>query len=287
MIDRDLSRRAGRVYRATQSLHSLVYFSPEGDEEYVSAGLRPGRMGYFASRSAPMGAVRPEVVTATFYNFNPELVARHIPRAWTLASPADILTARVRVADRSLRRLLGDDVIDAPEMVQAAELTRSAALACGLEGRPLFAGHAGLPWPDEPHLVLWHAITLLREHRGDGHIAVLVQAELSGVEALVTHTATHRGFQVEAAKALRMWSDEQWAGAQDRLRDRGLLDSTGELTAAGVALRADLETATDRLAAPPWQDVDPAEIDWLIDYGRTLSRLAIGAGAFPDGVFAN
>ncbi len=287
MIDSDVIARAGRIYRATNSLHSCVYFSPEGDEEYVSAGLRPGRMGYFASRSAAMGAVGPGVVTATFYNFNPELVARHIPRAWTLATPQQVLDARWRVADRTLRRLLGDEVIASAELANAAGLLREAALRCNVEGRPLFAGHSGLDWPIEPHLVLWHATTLLREHRGDGHIAALVQAELSGIEALVTHTATHRGFLVPAAKTLRMWSDEQWDAAEDGLRERGLLDTAGELTAAGRQLRDDLEAATDRLSSEPWRGVDPGTVDSLVTYGKSLTRAMVAAGAFPEMVFAN
>ncbi len=287
MTDSDVIDRAGRVFRATNSLHSCVYFSPEGDEEYVAAGLRPGRMGYFASRSAPMGEVGPAVVAATFYNFNPALIARHIPRAWTLATPAQVLAARWRVADRTLRRLLGDDVIGSDELLAAAGIARQAALNCTIEGRPLFAGHAGLEWPTEPHLIFWHAITLLREHRGDGHIAMLVQAELSGIEALVTHTATHRGFLVDAAKALRMWSDEEWAAAQDGLRDRGLLDADGELTAAGQELRDRLEAETNRLCAAPWRDIDPDEVETLISYGKSLTRLAVGAGAFPERVFAS
>src|SRR5579875_2441291 len=100
---------AARVHRALDPLHALVYFAPEADEELAATGLRPGRMAYFASRAAPMGPVPAGVVVATFYNFSPELVARHIPRAWTLAAIDDILAARVRAADRALRRLLGDD----------------------------------------------------------------------------------------------------------------------------------------------------------------------------------
>ena len=115
---------AGRVFRASNSLHSCVYFSPEGDEEYVAAGLRPGRMGYFASRSAPMGAVGAGVVAATFYNFNPELVQRHIPRAWSLATPQRVLDARWRVVDRTLRRLLGEQVIVSAELARAGEFAR-------------------------------------------------------------------------------------------------------------------------------------------------------------------
>ncbi|SDP15357.1 hypothetical protein SAMN04515671_3059 [Nakamurella panacisegetis] len=286
MIDSDVITRAGRVFRATNSLHSLVYFVPEGDEEYVAAGLRPGRMGYFASRAAPMGAVGPGTVTATFYNFNPELVARHIPRAWTLATPERVLAARWRVADRGLRRLLGPEIIGSADLKRAAEIARRAALACGIEGRPLFAGHAGLEWPQETHLVFWHAVTLLREHRGDGHITALVRAELSGIEAIVTHTATGRGFLTDAAKALRMWSDGQWAAAQAGLAGRGILDAEGNLTAAGSALRAELEDETDRLSAAPWRGIDADSVDELISLGKTLTRRVVDRGAFPPKVFA-
>jgi hypothetical protein len=282
----DSASTAGRVFRAVNPLHSCVYFSPEGDEEYVAAGLRPGRMGYFASRSAPMGASGAAVVAATFYNFNPALVQRHIPRAWTLATPEQVLAARWRVVDRTLRRLLGDEVIASAELARAAEFARRVAERCTPEGRPLFAAHAALDPPTGSHLLFWHAITLLREHRGDGHIAALLAAELSGVEALVTHTATGRGFQVAAAKSLRMWSDEQWSAAEDRLRDRGLLTADGALTGAGADLRGRLETETDRLSAAPWNGVDPGEVETFIGFAKSLTRQVVSAGAFPDTVFA-
>ncbi len=286
MTDRDLLARTGRVSRSLNSIHSFVYFVPEGDEEYVAAGLRPGRMGYFASRSAAMGAVGPEVVAATFYNFNVELVARHIPRAWSLAGPEVVLKARLRVADRALTRLLGPAELESPEMVRAAELARRASQACGLEGRALFAGHAGLPWPDLPHLQLWHAATLLREHRGDGHIAALVRAGLSGIEALVSHTATGRGFTIEAAQQLRLWSVQQWETASHALRQRGLLDGSGALTAAGNDLRSSIEADTDKMAAGPWELLGPDDTDELIGIAGRLARAIISAGAFPSAMFA-
>jgi helix-turn-helix protein len=276
---------AGRAHRATESLHSLIYFVPEAEEQLVATGLRPGRMCYFASRSAPMGAVSPGVTAATFVNFNPDLVARFIPRAWTLASTEAILDARLRSADLALRRLLGD-AVDGPEVRELAELTREATTALTPEGRPLYAGHADLPWPTEPHLVLWHAVTLLRESRGDGHTMALAHARLNGIESIVTHTATGRGFTVEAAKLLRGWSDEQWEAAQARLRERGLMDGNA-LTAEGSALRATIEAETDELDTPPWHHLGAERTARVIELGKSLSRTVVGNGAFPaSGVFA-
>ena len=163
----DAAVAAGRLARGLEPLHSQVYFAPEGEPAYTAAGLEPGRMSYFAPRAAPMGAVGASVVTATFYNFSPRLVAKSVPRAWELVSAADLLDVRFAVADASLRRTLGDDAVASPEMVEAAGLARTAAGAVTPDGRPLAAGHLDVPWPTEPHLVLWHALSILREHRGE------------------------------------------------------------------------------------------------------------------------
>jgi hypothetical protein len=276
---------AGRAHRALDSLHAVMYFVPEAEEELTGIGLRPGRMGYFASRAAPMGPVSAGVVTATFYNFNPEIVARHIPRAWSLASIDDILAARLRIADRVLRRLLGDEAADTPAVAEAADLCRKATAGLSPIGRPLYAGHADLDWPSEPHLVLWHAITLLREYRGDGHTAVLLDAGLSGLDALVTHTASGRGFTVPAAKSTRGWSEDDWDAAVRRLTDAGVLDKH-QLTEDGLKLRETIETATDELAAAPWLRLGVARTERLIELGRALSRQLVNSGAFSSDIFA-
>jgi hypothetical protein len=281
------SELAGRGHRAVDPLHSLAYFVPETEQKLTEAGLRPGRMCYFAGRSAAMGAVGAAVVAATFYNFNPSLVQRHIPRAWTLASPADVLAARLAAADLALRRLLGEEVIDSAELAEAAALARDASQACTPEGRPLFAAHAELDWPAEPHLQLWHAVTLLREHRGDGHLAALLRHDLSGIDAIVSHTATGRGFLEPAAKALRGWSEEEWAASVGRLQERAVLDEAGTgLTEQGQALRARVEAETDAMAAAPWRRLGKTKALRLTEIGKSLSRLVIQAGAFPPGVFA-
>lgn len=273
-----------RAHRALEPLHACSYFSPDVDDELVAVGLRPGRMCYFASRSAPMGAVSAGVTAATFVNFNPELVARHIPRAWTLAAPDAVVAARLRGVDRTLRRLLGDAVGSA-EVRELAELCRSACDALVPEGRPLYAGHADLPWPDEPYLALWHATSLLRESRGDGHTTALLHAGLTGLESIVTHTATGRGFTVESAKKLRGWSDGQWGAALDALQERGLM-AGDSLTDAGTALRQSIEDETDRLDQAPWAHLGIDATARVIELGKGLSRIVIANGAFPAGVFA-
>ncbi|OZM75208.1 hypothetical protein CFN78_03350 [Amycolatopsis antarctica] len=283
----DAVKVAHRCHRVLDPLHSLIYFAPETEERLTAAGLRPGRMSYFAGRSAPMGPVGPGVVAATFYNFNPELVARHIPRAWTLADPATLVAARFEAAEAALRRLLGDELADSATVAEAAELARAATAACTGDGRPLYAGHAELDWPAEPILVLWHAISLLREYRGDGHIAALVRSGLSGLEALVTHTATGRGFLPEAAKKTRGWSDEEWDAAVAKLRDEDVLDADGGLTAHGTAQREEIELDTGRSALAPWLLLGEQRCARLHELGRELSRTAVAAGAFPAGVFAD
>jgi len=273
----------GRAHRAVDPIHSQLYFAPEHDEHLSATGLRPGRMSYFAGRAAPMGAVGAGVVTATFYNFSPSLVAHMIPRAWTLASPERVLAARLDAARASLTRTLGD-AAGSEEVTELAGLLREACDGLTAEGRPLFAGHADLDWPEEPLLSLWHGATLLREHRGDGHVAVLLHAGLTGLEALITHSATGRGFTEPAAKATRGWKDEEWAAASAALAGRGLLDDAG-LTAEGEDLRAHIEVQTDALAADPWLSLGPGKTARVVELGKGLSRRIAESGAFGQGIF--
>ncbi len=279
------SSPARRAHNATNSLHSLIYFAPETEHYLTGVGLRGDRMCYFAGRAAPMGAVSAGVVAATFYNFNPALVARSIPDAWELATPAAILDARYAAVDAALTRLLGEDVIASADMKTLAGLVRDAAGACTPEGRPLYAGNADLSWPNAPHLVMWHALTLLREHRGDGHICALACAGLSGIEAIVTHTKTGNGFLTEFAKASRGWSEQEWEAAEAGLTARGLLDADRALTEAGQALRAQVEADTDRMAAAPWQHLGDEQTEEVVRIAKALSRAVAAAGAFPQ-VFA-
>jgi hypothetical protein len=270
------------TFQAAEPIHAMIYFTPHFLPAYQAVGLRGRRMGYFASRAAAMGPVPADVVIATFFNFNPELVRGVIPDAWAMASPEAILGARLSAVDTSLREAWGDGV-SGPEVAEAAELARTAALAAVQwpQGRPLFGAHAELPWPSEPHLVLWHAQTLLREFRGDGHVALLTTAGLSPVEALVTHAAAGV-VTTTALQASRAWGDEDWAAGVAGVRARGWLADGDELalSEAGRAFRQDLEDRTDELAVGAWGALGAAGCARLTELALPLSQAIIDSGIY-------
>jgi hypothetical protein len=267
-----------KTWRTLEPIHSAIYFVPEATEEYARLGFGATMSGYFASRAAAMGAVGAEVVKATFFNFDPQLVERSMHGAWEKASPADLSTARLTAADRMIRRLAGDTI---GALAPAAELARIAALAAceGPEGRPLFAGHAQLDWPDEPHLVLWHAQTLLREFRGDGHIAALTAQGLTGCEALVTHAATGE-ISADVLRTSRQRTDEDWEDAHESLRSRGWIDANGAFTDAGREGRQWIENRTDELAVLPYAAIGQDACAELRAACRPASAAMAGALGF-------
>lgn len=269
-----------KTWRTLEPIHGAIYFVPEAAEAYSQLGFTERMSGYFPSRAAAMGAVPTEVVQATFYNFDPQLVRRSMDGAWDIATPAALSAARLAAADAMIRRI-APDAIDSEEIAQASEIAHRAALvACERpEGRPLFAGHASLAWPDEPHLVLWHAQTLLREYRGDGHIAALTAQGLNGCEALVTHAAMG-DISADVLKSSRQRSDEDWEAAVDSLRSRGWLDAAGEMTDAGREGRGWVEDRTDELALAPYASLGDETCETLRALARPTSRAMAAALGF-------
>jgi hypothetical protein len=265
-----------RAWRVTEPIHAMIWFVPETAERFAALGLDPAT-GYFAARGGALGRVGAEPVIATFYNFAPAAVARALPAAWERTTPAAVLAARLDAADAALRRGLGD-AVGSPEVAEAAALARTAAEAATRfpYGRALFAGHSTLPWPQPPHLVLWHAQMLLREFRGDGHVAALLLAGLTGLEAMILHVASG-GIDGEFLRATRGWPDEDWTAAADGLRARGLLDGES-LSPAGQALRAGLEATTDELARPAYGVLGEDGLTRLAELTRPLSRTLVRAG---------
>ncbi|HUS62482.1 MAG TPA: hypothetical protein VMY34_09815 [Acidimicrobiales bacterium] len=265
-----------KMYRSLEPFHVQIYFAPEGGEAAETLGLEGPWTAYFAYRAAAMGRVPASVVIATFFNFSPDAVGSAVPQAWEAASPETILATRLDVADRSLRRLLGD-ALDTGEMKEAADLAVEACGACPPEGRPLFAAHAALPWPDPDHLRLWQAIAVLREFRGDGHLTALLAAGIGAVEALVLHAASG-GASAKALQMTRGWSDDAWAAGRASLLSRGWLDAEGAITDAGTAGRAAIEADTDRLALAPWAALGEDACTRLRSLVRPLSKSIVDAG---------
>ncbi|MGQ0803947.1 MAG: SCO6745 family protein [Actinomycetota bacterium] len=270
---------ARRLWPLAEPYHALTYFAPEALQAFEAVGLRGFWRGYFAGRAAPLGPVGPGVVTACFYGFHPDFVGRALPSIWSMASPESALSARLVGVDATLRRVFGADLAD-PAFAPAAELARRALEECGAAGRPLFAANAELEWPAEPHLALWHAATLLREHRGDGHVAALGVAGLDPCEAHVSQIAAS-GAPPETLQPYRGWSDEDWAAAAERLRTRGWLDRDGHLTADGSSGREQVEHETDRFAAEPLARLGEERTDQLLALLAPLTEQIVQAGDVP------
>ncbi|MFC5996616.1 hypothetical protein ACFQE5_20625 [Pseudonocardia hispaniensis] len=278
--DGDHQPRARRMWRALEPLHGVTYFAPESVAVCDALGTKGYWRSYFALRAAPLGEAAAELVTALFHTFHPGLVARSVPAVWQVAPPERFLAARLAAVDAALRRLLGDEVLGSAEMAEAAELAREAALAAPLPGRAMAAANRALDWPGEPHLVLWQAQTILREHRGDGHNAALLTVGLDPAEALVLFGAD-TGVEAGWLRERRGWSDAEWSAATERLRERGLLDGADALTPAGKGLRREIEAATDAAADAPWAAVSAEQAERLIGLvGPWVSAILAGDG-FP------
>jgi hypothetical protein len=265
------------MYRLVEPVHMVTYFSAEPTKALMALGHRNYWDGYFAGRAAPLGRVPAEVVHAVFYNFADGEVARHIPRVWDTATPEAALAARERGCVAALRRILGE-LADTPGLARAAELATAAATAASTEGRALFAALRTLPVPEEPVARLWHAATLLREHRGDGHNAALLAVGIGGTEAHVLH-ALSEGIPAEKFGRVHHLPAEQLAAVIDGMRARGLIDASGWLTDAGRASKERIESVTDALAAPAYDALEPSELDQLIAELKPISAALDAAGS--------
>ncbi|MGW7537228.1 SCO6745 family protein [Amycolatopsis sp. NPDC054798] len=265
---------ARTLWTAIEPLHAIVYFTPEPATAAKNIGLKGWWMGYFAGRAAPLGPIGPTPVTSMFFGFSPKMVARSLPDAWTFATPADVLHTRIKSTEAALSRLLGPTPTE-----ELTTLLEQAATACQFDARPLSAAWSAVPRPTTPLARLWLATTILREHRGDGHVLAAVASGLTGLETTLTHIATGATTREQVQRA-RGWTDEEWSTATTSLTARGLLDATG-LTPAGKELRRTIEETTDRLASAPLEALGPEGVDRVITLATPLSRQIIDNGGVP------
>jgi hypothetical protein len=288
----DAARAARRMWTLFEPVHVVTYFSAEARSAFTGAGLRGFWRGYFAGRAAPLGAADAAPVTASFFTFAPPMVARAVPGVWELITPEEALAVRSAGAVAALRRLLGDREAG---VAAAADLLLRAADGLDCAGRVLAAANAARPVKGdgeggEPAARLWHAATLLREHRGDGHFAALVAAGIDGCEALVLRTGSVKGEgepggpSREQLQPVRGWTDEDWEQATARLSDRGWLDADGRVTPDGAAARQAVEDATDLAAARPWARLGAAATEELAGLLAPLAQACAAELPFPNPV---
>ncbi|MBB4911791.1 SCO6745 family protein [Actinophytocola algeriensis] len=265
-----------QMWQLMEPVHALVYYAPEVSARVAKLGfdVETRWPGYFPLRAAPLGAAGPELVAATFYSFNPAMVRDHIPAAWQLATPGDLLAARQDGVDEALGALTAD-----LDLREAADLARRLTDGVNTEARPLGAANADLPWPAEPHLALWHATTIMREARGDGHVAALLTAGLDPVESLVSFAAV--GAAPKEVFASRGWRDDDWTAATRRLVERGWLNEDGTATEEGHAGRDEVERMTDELAAPAYRALGAEQVGRLAQLVMPVTMAAVRTGLLP------
>ena len=251
--------------------------APEVQTMCKQLGLSQNRMSYYAVRAAALGPVAAEVVSATFYHHTLEMVSPAIPLAWSLASPDKIVAARFKAVDQAFRRLLPKQ-IGSPEIAEALELVREATLGCSIAGRALFAAHAALPWPTEPHVALWHGLNLFREHRGGGHIIAVMAARLTPNQAApILSAATGEARNSRSAR----WPDDIWDQTVATLQERGWLDPAGMLTNEGLAARIRIEDETDDLALGPWLQLGEELTHRLWTILNDMLQVILGQNGLP------
>ena len=270
-----MNATARRMFELVEPIGVIPYATDEPNEAMFALGFTNYWDTYFAGRAAPLGLVPAEVVHALFYNFAPGEVARHIPKVWRTTTPEAAIAARQAGCVKALRRILGDRV-DAPSFTRAAELLTKAATSAPLEGRPMYAALRAIPLPDGVVARLFHAASLLREHRGDGHIAALMTNHVGGLEAHVL-LALDMDLPPEKFGRLHHLPAPQIAAVIGGMRDQGLMGDDGWLSERGRAVKRRVEGLTDDLAAKPYECLEPGELDELMATLEPLTALLLAA----------
>jgi hypothetical protein len=271
-------RVARRLFELTEPISLVNFLSDEPNDAMAELGFGNYWDGYFAGRSAPLGRVPADVVHAAFYNFAPGEVARHIPKVWDTTTPEAAHAARERGCVAALRRILGD-LVETPGFARAAELLAKASTSAPTEGRVMYAGLRALPMPKEPVARLWHAANMLREHRGDGHIAALVSEQIGGTEAHVLSALDLGIYPAETFGRIHHLPEARLVEVMQGLRDRGLLDACGRFTDAGRATKDRIESLTDALAEAPYDGLEPVELQELVALLEPVSTRLAATGS--------
>jgi hypothetical protein len=282
----ELGRRARALAGALEPVAGQVYFSPECHRAYEAMGFGPsaGEAGgvampdgpaYFASRGSVMGQVPGEVVAAAFGVFNPAVVVPAVAHGWSLTDAATICAARTEGAIGQLRRVLGSR----PDgLARASELLARATGGLRPEGKPIFAGLLSLGPPGDPIGDVWRLADLLREFRGDAHVAAWTATGVDATEIGLL-TELYWGLPMRSYIRTRAWSSDDLDAAEERLAGRGLV-ADGALTDAGRSAREAIEVATDAQCRP-FVEALGDDLDELVAILRAWSLAIVEAGGYP------
>jgi hypothetical protein len=270
-----MNATARRMFELVEPIGVIPYSADEPNESMFALGFTNYWDTYFAGRAAPLGLVPAEVVDALFYNFAPGEVARHIPKVWRITTPESAIAARQTGCEKALRRILGDNV-DSAAFARATELLIKAATSAPYEGRPMYAALRAMPIPDNVVVRLFHAASLLREHRGDGHIAALMAEGVGGLESHVL-LALDMDMPAEQFGRIHHLPASQLAAVIDGMRDRHLIRDDGWLSEQGRAVKKRVESLTDDLASPPYECLELGELDELMAALEPLAALLVAA----------
>lgn len=274
-----LSRQMWRIF---EPIHAAIYFYPPAAQSYRDLGLKGGWMGYFATRSASLGTPGKDLVQSIFYHFSPDLVGRAIPDAWKYATPEQILDTRMTIAQEMLSNF--ESHFQDPALRSDIDLLLEISRSLPGEGRPLFASLRGLDWETSPHLKIFGAVTLLREHRGDTHNAALASYNISGAQSNILQIA-NRAVSFEVISPNRGWSDQSWTEAMEDLKDKGIItnESTNqqtELTQKGQQIKNSIENLTDE-SSNPWSKISAQKLQDLTELLKPISDAVKESGLFP------
>ena len=282
--DRDAAA-ARRLWQHVEPVHAVVYFAPEVAEGFAEAGVRGWWAGYFAGRAAPLGECSAEVVQAAFHGFAHARVAKAVPSVWQVLSPGAAIRLREHRAGVVLARVLGPGAWRS-SLVEAGDLLRAAVDGATVEGRVLYAANRSLDWPEDPLEALWHGCTLLREHRGAGHVATLVAEGLDGASSNVLAASAGVLTGNEAQRLNRGWSEDEWAAASRTLVERGWIEDGADPspTERGRSVRQEIERRTDAAAMGPVRALGADGLARLVALLEPVVAAVVGSGtvAYPN-----
>lgn len=236
--------------------------------------------GYVMGRASLLGRPASGAVVAAFAVFEPSLVAGVYDAASDACDRDELWAVRTDATITSLSATLDGE--DGSRIAEVADALHAAVSAAPAAGRPLFAGLAGQPWPEDPIGRLWRACELAREHRGDSHVAACVAAGLDPIEMNIL-TELWVGMPLGSYSASRGWSPEALASTADAMRDKGWLDGDS-LSGAGHELRSAIEDTTDQLTQSIVDSLGDSS-DATLASLHTWSQRCIEAAAFPPDVF--